>query len=141
MYCIALLNTRGHLTEYCKELMIEAKRSGAHVVMISDYEYEGIKIASETPMEIPWIGVNDFQLDRESVEIDAENQRSRNYVEQLVKYGRHPPDQDLRERVGRTDKRFLNKVDLEFLGRWKRVEINAVLAEVESERFFEYITS
>jgi hypothetical protein len=142
-YGIALLNTRGHLTEYCEKVMIKSERLGGHVVMMADYEYAGVKIASETPTDVPWIGVNDemldyFHLDKKSLAIDAENQNNKAYVEYLVKNGRHPPDRDLDENVGRIDTRFKD-VDLDFLASYKRVEINAVLAEVGSERFFEYI--
>jgi hypothetical protein len=75
-YGIALLNSRGHLTEYGKDLMDAARRSGALVVIIVDYDLPGIKIASETPVNMPCIGVNDetlkyFHLAREEVSIPA----------------------------------------------------------------------
>jgi hypothetical protein len=142
LYGIALVNTRGHLTQYCERLMIEAEKSGALVVIITDYEHVGIKIASESPSNVHWIGVNDemleyFHLTKEELEIDAENQNSRKEVESLVLHGRHLPDKET-GRV-RDDSRFIGKVDLKLLSNWKRIEINAVLAAVESERFFEYI--
>jgi hypothetical protein len=142
LYGIALVNTRGHLTEYCERLMKEAEKSGALVVIITDYEYVGIKIASESPSNVHWIGVNDemleyFHLTKEGLEIDAENQNSKTEVESLVLRGRHSPDRDTG--YVRNDSRFMGKIDLKFLKDWKRTEINAVLATVESERFFEYI--
>jgi len=122
--------------------MIEAEKSGALVVIITDYEYVGIKIASESPSNVHWIGVNDemleyFHLTKDELEIDAENQTNKREVESLVLGGRHLPDKET-GRI-RDDSRFLGKVDLNFLSNWKRIEINAVLATVESERFFEYI--
>ena len=52
-YGIAMVNTRGHLTEYGKDLMKVAKASGAHVVIMADYDASGVKIASESPSEMP----------------------------------------------------------------------------------------
>ena len=65
------------LTEYGKDLMKVAKASGAHVVIMADYDASGVKIASESPTEMPWIGANDmmleyFHLDRDSVKIESE---------------------------------------------------------------------
>ena len=73
-YGIAMVNTRGHLTEYGKDLMNVAKASGANVVIMADYDATGVKIASESPSEMPWIGANDamleyFNLDRDSVKL------------------------------------------------------------------------
>ena len=73
-YGIAMVNTRGHLTEYGKDLMNAAKASGAHVFIMADYDASGVKIASESPTEMPWIGANDhmlryFHLSRDSVSI------------------------------------------------------------------------
>ena len=42
------LNSRGHLTEYGID---RAKKSGAHVIVMVDHDYLGIKIASETPTD------------------------------------------------------------------------------------------
>lgn len=142
VYGIALVNTRGHLTEYCERLMIEAHKNGACVVIITDYEYTGIKIASESPSNVHWIGVNDemlqfFNIRKEDLEVDAENQTSKREVESLVLHGRHLPDKETG--YVKDDSRFMGKFDLDFLSNWKRIEINAVLATVESERFFEYI--
>ena len=61
-YGIAMVNTRGHLTEYGKDLMNVAKALGAHVVIMADYDATGVKIASESPSEMPWIGANDAML-------------------------------------------------------------------------------
>ncbi|MFY9965201.1 MAG: hypothetical protein WBL44_05215 [Nitrososphaeraceae archaeon] len=141
-YGIALVNTRGHLTEYCEQLMIAAKKSGATVAIITDYEYTGIGIASEAPLNVHWIGVNDemldyFHLSREKLAVDAENKKSKDDVQTLVKYGYRKDFDNAKEK--RYDDRFKNKIDLKFLASGQRIEINSVLAKVESERFFEYI--
>ena len=84
-YGIALLNSRGHLTEYGKDLMDAARRSGALVVIMVDYDLPGIKIASETPIDMPWIGVNFatleyFHLTKVEVSIPGESNQYKNML-------------------------------------------------------------
>jgi len=57
-YGIAMVNTRGYLSEYGNDLINAATRSGANVAIMTDYDLTGINIASQTPSEIPWIGVD-----------------------------------------------------------------------------------
>lgn len=140
-YGIAMVNTRGHLTEYGKALMREAKKSGANVAIMTDYDSTGVKIASESPIDMPWIGINDatldyFGLDRDSVSIDSDTKANKEYVKFLVENGQHPIESKT-ENAGKGDTRFRD-VDISFLES-ERVEIDAVLAKVEEERFFEYI--
>lgn len=140
-YSIALLNSRGHLTEYGKDLMEVARRSGAHVVIMVDFDLPGIKIASETPTDMPWIGVNDetldyFHLTRDEVSIPAESKQYERYVTTLIEEGKHPSNAK-NENAGKSDTRFKD-VDLEFLEH-RRIEIDAILAKVGGQRFFEFI--
>jgi len=125
-YGIAMVNTRGYLTEYGKDLMISAKSSGANVVIMTDYDLTGINIASHSPKDMPWIGVDDttleyFSLSRESLTAEATNTRIIDNVRKKVD----------------ADGRFKN-VDIEFL-KEQRIEIDAILAQVGDERFWEYI--
>jgi hypothetical protein len=62
-YGIAMVNTRGYLTEYGKDLMTAAKRSGANIVIMTDYDLTGINIASQSPKDMPWIGIDDTTLE------------------------------------------------------------------------------
>lgn len=140
-YGIALLNSRGHLTEYGKDLMDVARRSGAVVAIMVDYDLPGTKIASETPVDMPWIGVNletleYFHLTKEAVSIPAESRQYEKYITILVKEGKHPYNAK-NDNTGKSDTRF-KAVDLEFL-KYRRIEIDAVLAKVGAERFFEFI--
>jgi hypothetical protein len=140
-YGIALLNSRGHLTEYGKDLMDSARRSGALVVIMVDYDLPGIKIASETPTDMPWIGANFatleyFHLTKEEVSIPAESNQYEKYVTNLVEDGRHPSNAK-NDNTGEFDNRFKD-VDLGFL-KYRRIEIDAILAKVGGERFFEFI--
>jgi hypothetical protein len=127
-YGVAMVNTRGYLTEYGEELMDAARRSGANVVIMTDYDLSGVNIASNTTRQIPWIGIDEqtfeyFSLDRNSndIAVQATNKKISRTVEGKVN----------------SDSRFSN-VDIEFLKK-QRVEIDAVLAKVGSERFFGYI--
>ena len=140
-YGIALLNSRGHLTEYGKDLMDAARKSGALVVIMVDYDLPGIKIASETPTDMPWIGVNFetlkyFHLTKEEVSIPAESNQFQRYVTDLVNDSIHPSNAK-NDNVGEFDDRFKD-VDLKFL-EYRRIEIDAILAKVGGERFFEFI--
>ena len=140
-YGIALLNSRGHLTEYGKDLLDAARSSGALVVIIVDYDLPGIKIASETPTDMPWIGVNFetldyFHLTKQEVAIPAESNQYERYVTNLVKDGIHPSNAK-NDNAGEFDDRFKN-VDLGFLSH-RRIEIDAILAKAGGERFFEFI--
>lgn len=130
-YGIAMVNTRGHLTEYGKDLMKAAKESGAHVVIMTDYDATGVKIASESPTDMPWIGANDtmleyFNLDRDRVKIKSEKNANKDYIRSLVETGRH--------KDGRKDERFRD-VDIDFLDE-ERIELDAILAKVGDESFF-----
>ncbi len=134
-YGIAMVNTRGHLTEYGKDLMKVAKDGGANVVIMADYDATGVKIASESPTDMPWIGASDtmleyFHLDRDTVKLKSETSANKDYVRSLVETGEHND--------GRKDERFKD-VDVDFLDE-ERIELDAILAKVGDERFFQYIT-
>ena len=140
-YGIAIVNTRGHLTEYGKNLMNAINSAGGHAVILTDYDAEGVKIASESPTEIPWIGVNEkmlkhFKLNRNAVAVSTTSGNKIPYVKHLVENGRHPSGNYVR--AGEFDDRFTKDIDVDFL-EIQRVEIDAVLASVGEERFFEYI--
>lgn len=125
-YGVAMVNTRGYLTEYGKDLMMAAKSLGAHVVIMTDYDITGIHIASHSPRDMAWIGVDDstleyFNLDRSILAVNATNTRLFKNVRGLV----------------RNDARFAN-VDIDFLAN-ERVEIDAILSQVGGERLWGYI--
>ena len=121
-YGVALVNTIGFLTEYAKDLMKAAKRSGANIAILTDYEDYGLSIVASAMKEayILRIGINEetfryFGLNRDSLSVSSKR-RLKNFG--YLKHFKH--------------------LDKEFL-RTKRVEIDAVLAAVGNERFWEYI--
>lgn len=128
-YGVALVNSRGYVTEYAHHLMSAAKEEGANVIVMTDYDLSGINLASKCPDDIPYITMDDtaleyFGLDRDDPEISVEatNKQLLDHVKEIVK----------------NDSRFEN-VDIEFLSN-KRIEINAVIAKVGDERFWKFIT-
>jgi len=125
---IAMVNTRGYLTEYGNDLMNAAMKSGANVVIMTDYDLSGINIASLTPSEIPWIGIDQRSLDYFGINRDSMDIAVKATNKKLLK--------TVEKKVSR-DSRF-SKADIEFLSN-QRVEIDAVLAKVGGERLFEYI--
>lgn len=121
-YGVALVNTIGFLTEYGKDLMKEAEESGANIAILTDYEDYGLSIVANVleHVDIPRIGIDEetfkyFGLDRERLSISSKRKiRRLSYLDAF------------------------EHVDKEFLRR-RRVEIDAVLAAVGNERFWEYI--
>ena len=118
-YGVALVNSRGYLTEYAHDLMSAAEQSGGNVIIMTDYDLSGINVASKCPPGTHYITMNDetleyFNLDRDDPEISV---RATNTG--LIKHVRE---------IVETDPRFGN-VDIEFLSE-RRIEINAVLAKV-----------
>lgn len=137
-YGIAMVNTRGYLTEYGKDLMKAAKESGANVAIMTDYDITGINIAANSPKDMPWIGIDDTTLeyfnlprdpDTEHITAEATNHKIFNTVREKVEGNE--------EKNMTADERFAN-VDMEFL-RDKRIEIDAVIARVGDERLWDYI--
>ena len=123
------------MTEYGKDLVKETKKTGGHVAIFTDYDASGIKIVKDIPTEIPRLGVDQEMLDYFGLDKNDDSIR-------LLK---PPPEnqinpiRDIIERAKEPDgdKRFEN-VDLEFLEQYK-VEIDAVLAAVGSERLWQYL--
>jgi hypothetical protein len=128
-YGIALVNSRGNLSEYAEDLADKAKASGAHVGISADYDIPGILIISKLK-GVFWLGVNEEML--QHFGISKENMR-------LVVPYNPKRDRITKEnfiKLVNEDPRF-RTVDTGFLEKQK-IELDAVLAEVGSERLFEY---
>jgi DNA topoisomerase VI subunit A len=126
-YGVALVNSRGYLTEYAQDLMKASEKSGANVAIMTDYDLSGINLASKCPETTYYITMDDntlqyFHLEKDSsIIVRATNTKLVDHVENIIQ----------------TDKRFKD-VDIEFL-RAKRIEINAIIAKVGDERFWNFI--
>jgi 5S rRNA maturation endonuclease (ribonuclease M5) len=120
-YGVALLNTSGYFTEYGVDLMNAAEAARGHVVILTDYDDHGLQIATKAP-GIVRIGIDEetlryFGLNRDKLSI---------------------PGQKHLKNFGFLDEYDDKVVDKAFVKR-RRVEIDAVLAEVGGERLWEFI--
>ena len=120
-YGIALVNTTGYFTEYGKKLMRAAESTGGHVIIITDYDMNGLHIASKA-RGIPRIGIDEETLDYFGLTKAPPLTLS------------YEPNLKIRDFLSN----YENVIDRKFLEH-SRVEIDAVLAAVGSERFWEYI--
>jgi 5S rRNA maturation endonuclease (ribonuclease M5) len=124
-YGVALVNTVGYLTEYGQDLMKEAQRSRANIAILTDYDIHGCRIVTDVleHVKIPRIGIDEytlryFGLDREDKNLS------------VIPEGKVPKNLEFLDRLENVDKEFLRE---------KRVEIDAVLAAVGFERFWDFI--
>jgi hypothetical protein len=128
-YGIAILNTRGFLTDYAEKLT----ELSEHVAILSDFDDSGLLLARDI-RNIPRIGIDfetinyDFRpkLKRENVEED--------YDKPLDKRNHFTNLRDLAEE-GHLDPKI--EQVLPYI-RDKRIEIDSVLAEVGNERFWNF---
>jgi hypothetical protein len=126
-YGIAMVNSRGYLTEYAHDLIEAAKELGANIVIITDYDLSGANLASKCSQDIPWVTMDDgtleyFDLQKDStIVVEATNKKLIERVEEIIE----------------EDARFAD-LDIDFL-RTSRIEINAVIAQVGDQRFWKFI--
>src|SRR5215216_5168383 len=119
---IALVDTQGFLTDYAKDLVKAGGISGANVAVVSDYDASGIKLAYDAG-DIPRLGVDQemldyFGLDKNNPNLSVPMKAAKDVI---------TPIKDL-----------VSSDVLQFL-KYKKVEIDAVLAAVGNERFWEYL--
>jgi hypothetical protein len=121
---IALVNSKGRLTKYAKELVKVAKKSGAKVSILTDYDAIGIQIAGDVKDKmIPRLGINRkdtlqyFQqhgfpeLSQQDVEEEYDPSVSTDHME-----------------------------DGEYLAH-KRIELDSILTKVGAKAFWEYVVN
>ena len=125
-YGIALLNTRGFLTEYAIDV---AKKAGSNISILSDFDVSGLLLATKASDDsiIHRLGI-DFQT-LEDLDIDIEVVQEE-YTPEDNSHYKH-----LKEKAKRDPKL---KSQLDYL-KHHRVEIDSVLAEVGNEKFWNYI--
>ena len=118
---VALVFTRGRFVKYVKELVEEAsnkKISNVHIWVITDYDVDGIEIA-QAALNVPRIGVD----------ISTVEWLQRNGYTGL-KISKVEEEHYSRDAENRTRDRYL----------WnKRIEIDAILAQVGGEGLWKYL--
>jgi hypothetical protein len=126
-YGVAMVNSRGYLTEYAHDLIVTAKESGANIIIITDNDLSGVNLASKCSEDIPWITMDDgtleyFGLQKDNtIVVNATNKKLLEHVQEIIE----------------EDARFAD-LDIDFLTT-NRIEINAVIAQVGDLRFWNFI--
>jgi hypothetical protein len=123
-YGMALLNTRGFLTDYAKRL---SELTESNIAILTDLDDSGLLIAKKVP-DIPRIGIDfgtltHFGLNLEDVEESYDEDHPRRHFNALEKLAEE--DSSLKELL-------LYVED-------KRVEIDSVIAIVGNKRFWSFI--
>ena len=117
-YPIALTHSRGFLVEYGKRLLELAKKSGAHIVMITDLDDSGLAMKYQLPGIIR-IGVDEQMLEYFGLQWERVREK-------------YTPGSHLKFLMSKNP-REAYKVSK------YRVEIDSILAEVGPSRLLEYI--
>ena len=126
---IALLNTRGFLTEYASMLSNLSKENGCNVAILTDFDVSGLLLARKVPgvfrIGIDFATLDYFHLKREDVEeqYKAEN----NHLKPLYEMG-----------PAEGEDRIIFEKNLEYVTN-NRIEIDSVLAKVGNPAFWKYV--
>ena len=128
---IALVYTRGFLTEYALELSELAEKSGCNVAILTDFDASGLLIVTKLHdgNNIPRIGINPKMVNELGLDIESVQEE---YTPQKGHYD------TLAEWIRNNDYKLISKNWLKYL-RNNRIEIDSVLALVENEDFWDYI--
>ena len=121
---IALLNTRGFLTEYATRLSELSKRYGCNVAILTDFDVSGLLLAKVSNVYRIGIDFDTLQyLGIESKEVEETYNPDNNHTGPLKERAQHDPDL---------------KIYLEYIAE-KRIEIDSVLARVGNEAFWDFV--
>jgi 5S rRNA maturation endonuclease (ribonuclease M5) len=90
-YGVAMVNSRGYLTEYAHDLIEAAKQSGANIIVVTDNDLSGINLASKCDEDVYFITMDNNTLEyfglqkNERIVVSATNTKLINKVERIVK--------------------------------------------------------
>lgn len=133
---IAILNTRGFLTEYAEELSELAENEGCNIAILTDWDSSGLVISSKLPNAYR-IGIDPktlekFGLRMEDVEENVQQKKEDdNHLKNLKKLSQ----QQIPLPYSREEWNQMTK----YLEGRKRIEIDSVFAEVGSEVFWDFV--
>jgi 5S rRNA maturation endonuclease (ribonuclease M5) len=133
---IAILNSRGFLTEYATELTELAEQKRCNIAILTDWDSSGLLISSNLP-NAHRIGIDiktleRFRLRKEDVEEKViQKKETDNHLENLKKLSPEqiPSPYTISE---------WNQM-IKYLESKKRIEIDSVIARVGSQRFWDFI--
>jgi hypothetical protein len=123
---IALLNTRGFLTEYAEILSRKSEKEGCKVAILTDFDASGLVLAAKAPsayrIGIDFETLRDLRIDIKDVE---EEYRPGNHLKPLQQGG---------ELAGLCPKEWIDYITS------KRIEINSVTEALnDNEKFWNWI--
>jgi 5S rRNA maturation endonuclease (ribonuclease M5) len=129
---IAILNTRGFLTEYAEDLSELAEKEECNIAILTDFDSSGLVIASSLSnthrIGIDFKTLEKLDLDREDVE--EEGNESDNHLTNLKKMEYEIP-------------RPYDEIEwdgmIEYLDSGKRIEIDSVLRVIGNEKFWNFV--
>src|SRR6266487_4689491 len=123
---IALLNTRGFLTEYASKLSELSANHSCNVAILSDFDVSGMYLAEKAPNGVYRIGIDFDTVEYFGLEVEdvAESyEANNNHLKPLLE-------------IARSNTSLYDK--LQFL-KHKRIEIDSIIAKVGSERFWKFV--
>lgn len=147
-YGVALVNSKGHLVEYAKDLAEAAEDSGAKIAILIDYDIPGLHIASKLPSAV-WLGVDEDMLRRFGITHEDED----NVIPYDPAIGlgddeiKADIESDPRFQYPIVDLQWLRQRTLEqyqgkkYKAAGHKVEIDAVLAKAGTQAFWNYLMS
>ena len=133
---IAILNSRGFLTEYATELSDLAGQNGCNIAILTDWDSSGLLISSNLPnayrIGIDFKTLEKFGLRKEDVEEKVLQQHdSDNHLKNLKKLSR--------EQIPSPYSISDWKQMIKYLEGRRRIEIDSVIARVGSKVFWDFI--
>jgi hypothetical protein len=123
---IALLNTRGFLTEYASRLSELSANHSCNVAILSDFDVSGMYLAEKAPNGVYRIGIDFDTVEYFGLGVEdvAESyEANNNHLKPLLE-------------IARSNTSLYDK--LQFL-KHKRIEIDSIIAKVGSERFWKFV--
>ena len=140
---VAILNTRGFLTEYAEELAELARENRCNVAVLTDWDSSGLVIASKLP-KVYRIGIDEKTL--EKLELSKEVIEER--VQQKKKKDKHLPK--LKKLSQEQIPKPYSKEEWNRMIRYvegnkekniprKRIEINSVTTAIGFEKFWDFV--
>ena len=137
---IAILNSRGFLTEYASELSKLAEENGCNIAILTDLDSSGLLISSKLPnahrIGIDFETLDHFGLSEEDVQevVERKGNGDDNHLPTLKKLPKSNIPLPYRDNLDDWN-RLLN-----FLDTGMRIEIDSIRAEVNNnEEFWDYI--
>ena len=137
---IAILNSRGFLTEYATELSDLAEQNGCNVAILTDLDSSGLLISSNLPnahrIGIDFDTLDRFELEEEDVQEKAEHNKKGNGTDVHLPTLKNLPISKIPKPYSQND--WIELIN--FLDTGMRIEIDSIRALVNNnEEFWNYI--